>query len=1211
MMGKFKRMGSRHGTLIMSLLLNAFFLIASLVLCRTRFETGVDRDISNLLAGVYSDGALTIPFVNAAFCRAVAWLFRVTNYCVNWYVLICVALSFVSMTALCRMLMRRAGRSKMGFVVCLMVVAWLSRSHYVVFNYVRNAALYTSCGALLLLDGLYSRRGARSWPSIVTGAALVVAGSLLCFRSLWLALPVFALAVICETVAQMRRGRLFARLGERLPAVVALVCCAAIVIGFHFWHARLWQTDPRLSGFAEVYARQQELLAADPPDYNDNRDAIRAAGLSRDDYYLMTRQTFLDRDVYTEEAWDAVAGLQGRRSGFSTSAIVTAARKVVGDLGSDRTALLFWLCAAALLIYYFACTDMRHLPLMLLAALLLVAQCCLDASAAGGPSSAAWYGAAVPLVLLCAYYAILDNHGSPETGRIDPRAVRRIGLVVLAGVCAAVAGLMLSQAWYAVVVPCIALCALIALKRGEPTPPADADDGGRMPFNAYSLRYVACAVLALAGIAALLGQIGAGKADARTYPTDEYSTSIRYAQSRQNTMFLFDRPTVDAMTESGYTSAWQTFDRGSHDNIAFQGGWIGYTPENLGVLERFGVRNPYQSIVTGARTIILEGSEARLKLQYMRKHYTSGVMLDRISGIGKADLYQFNLTEPYIDPLEAVDGQGVIASKIVLARDYEANTVDISGYAYRDGDDSMDANLYMGVVRTDGTEAIFQLNKGLRDGDPEITNGRYGAFHLRINIPKSTRTMSLYYLSPDGQLYRMPVNSLHLRDINNLHFTETLPQRTSINEYELNLKEDSKVYLLFSRVADSDNAMNDGAYWISLFDAEGALIDAYAPGDDPVSAKLEALPAGVYRVTVQAGERYSDTAYDIMAGVVGSRLASNKLYHYTLTLPNQIITRRFNVKKAQRIEFYLDREAPQTPDVPADAPEDEPAGETDGMPVQLIVSGQDGEMLLRLALEDGAASTCGQIDVPEGELYLTIIAPERAVQNVVGIYGSVLHRLDNAGDYEMLDQTFIRNAGFRARRDVAMAFEISHEPDSDGRSEYVVAVHDADCNVIAEMTLNGTDSLQRAFAFLPKGRYHALVTVAESFSDAPYLLTRSEIDTDMHFDEPYAGTLADGADVAYYYIRADEAGTVDVKLRREPGEPGAGRLTMSLYDSKGLLSTLQAGESTQSASQTVRLEPGSYFIAVSRDVEPAEDGGTEARPGLAYELELSRSEDTP
>ena len=95
--------------------INLLFLLICRCFSHMQFGTNDDRDISNLLANVYGgEDGYYIAFVNVFLCKALAALYKITNNAANWYVIISVGVSFISLATASYILMHRQSAFRLG-----------------------------------------------------------------------------------------------------------------------------------------------------------------------------------------------------------------------------------------------------------------------------------------------------------------------------------------------------------------------------------------------------------------------------------------------------------------------------------------------------------------------------------------------------------------------------------------------------------------------------------------------------------------------------------------------------------------------------------------------------------------------------------------------------------------------------------------------------------------------------------------------------------------------------------------------------------------------------------------------------------------------------------------------------------------------------------------------------------------------------------------
>lgn len=130
----------KHREILCALGINLLFLLICRCFSHMQFGTNDDRDISNLLANVYGgEDGYYIAFVNVFLCKALAALYKITNNAANWYVIISVGVSFISLATASYILMHRAKRFPAGAALTNNFCgSAFAESHYMCFSLPRT-----------------------------------------------------------------------------------------------------------------------------------------------------------------------------------------------------------------------------------------------------------------------------------------------------------------------------------------------------------------------------------------------------------------------------------------------------------------------------------------------------------------------------------------------------------------------------------------------------------------------------------------------------------------------------------------------------------------------------------------------------------------------------------------------------------------------------------------------------------------------------------------------------------------------------------------------------------------------------------------------------------------------------------------------------------------------------------------------------------------
>ncbi len=571
-----------HRVVIVSFLLNLCMFVLVVSMRDFCFETNDDRDISNLLADVYGTGqGKYIPFINLIFCEAVSLLFQAFGTACNWYAVLLITLGFLSLVKICRILLQRAKSIYFGFVLAVLFLATVYADYYIQFQFTHYAVLCCSAGCLELADGFYEEEKLRAG-RVLSGILLFVTGSMIRFQAVFFVLPYLGIVWF---------GRMLRREGKQsaaemlciwrrpLTAVFAAVC---LMLGARGFHQYVYAADTALREFNAYNQLRVELLDYGLPDYETNREEFAALGIAEADMECLNHQIFLDPDVFSRKAFQALADKKEQSSSVLQVRNLSAAglKKVFTYIRTDFFLHPHWNAMLLLLVVYMLCAGKENV-LCLAAGTVFGMACMWYFLSVDRMPYRIWCSVMTPLLIFGFYFLARDYGGvNGREKTVIPKALRYYGIVYLSFV-------LLIQ----------------------------------------------------------LGRLGADLRDASAdAATDNYEAIISFADAHPDALILLDRPTVSPLTYHSTVGVLEVPTRGSHRNICYQGGWICRTPANLSVLEQYEGGNPYKAIANGETVYLVDAKSADRVLDYIRRHYDAGAEAETAAYIGEAQIpvYRFS-----------------------------------------------------------------------------------------------------------------------------------------------------------------------------------------------------------------------------------------------------------------------------------------------------------------------------------------------------------------------------------------------------------------------------------------------------------------------------------------------------------------------------------------------------------------------------------------
>lgn len=575
----------KHREILCALGINLLFLLICLCFSHMQFGTNDDRDISNLLANVYGgeDGHY-IAFVNVFLCKALAALYKATDNATNWYVIISVGISFISLTTASYILMHRAKRFPAGAALTIIFVGALCESHYIVFQFTQNAALYVAVGAVLLADMLQKTSRKGKLFRGIGGCVLMLMGSMLRYQSLYFTLPYLAMFAGYEVLFAHKDMPLLSWLKKNWKTLAVMCVSVLVAVGVRTANMAYYRSNPATLDYYEENAMRAELLDYGVPDYDENAEALMALGISREDLDMFANQSYLDKEVFNRDVVEALVGMKSEQSAsYSAVNLKTEAIAAVFQVPDDVRQRQFWLLFFGVVLFLLLCMDWKRF-LLLLGTLVVAFAMMWYFVSVGRMPYRVWYSITAPALLFCIYLGTLSWRKRSVVDQADKNIWTTLG------------GVGHDMGCTLLILTCAAVCVLTICHAAE-------DDTAEI--------------------------------------TDTYQKVIEYAESYPDDFFLLDRPTISRLTYTSTATPFTCFSRTSHQNVCIQGGWVCWTPANLSVLERWGMPNVYQAIGEGAVVYMICTVPPERELAFIQRHYNPNVTMAWVDSVNDLMVYGF------------------------------------------------------------------------------------------------------------------------------------------------------------------------------------------------------------------------------------------------------------------------------------------------------------------------------------------------------------------------------------------------------------------------------------------------------------------------------------------------------------------------------------------------------------------------------------------
>ena len=266
-----------------SLAINLAVLLFVLAFTEVLYETNDDFAISRMI----SDGYPYCRFVNYFMCRILIFIQEFFAE-INVYMLSQIIAGFVSFTVFVKVLLDRRDNYT-EIILAVMLVAFFSVDHYSSIQFTKTAAVLMTAGLIWAVDN-YTHE--RTVPVFIAAFLLYYAGVAFRARGMFPAIGYAASYMIVWWTINHRE--VFAK--ERLPKEAGLIALILVILfvpyGIDAASDRINEGTPELK-YSREYQEERALITDYPlMDFEDNREAYDAIGISENDIYLIDRWVF-------------------------------------------------------------------------------------------------------------------------------------------------------------------------------------------------------------------------------------------------------------------------------------------------------------------------------------------------------------------------------------------------------------------------------------------------------------------------------------------------------------------------------------------------------------------------------------------------------------------------------------------------------------------------------------------------------------------------------------------------------------------------------------------------------------------------------------------------------------------------------------------------------------------------------------------------------
>lgn len=294
---------TKRKNLLLAIGFNLIFLILAIVVCDVKYEVSDDFVMASVLSGAYGNEYNPhMMFVNVIWGYLLMPFYKLVPI-VSWYLVSLLGLCFCSFTAVTYMLLERLDRA-VAMMLSMLFIAFFSNDAYILVQFTKVAALAVMSGSVVLLWGLFYGEGKRKI-EVVVGGLLVIAGSMIRFKTIYMAGGFILIIVIFESIKMIKTARKN-RSSQIIKSAVIGAALIGVVFGLRVVDGYSYSSDSSYKYYKQYSTARAGVI--DWPDYGYEaiKDVCDEADISEHDYYMMRTWNFADNDVFNLEAMEDV-----------------------------------------------------------------------------------------------------------------------------------------------------------------------------------------------------------------------------------------------------------------------------------------------------------------------------------------------------------------------------------------------------------------------------------------------------------------------------------------------------------------------------------------------------------------------------------------------------------------------------------------------------------------------------------------------------------------------------------------------------------------------------------------------------------------------------------------------------------------------------------------------------------------------------------------
>ncbi len=344
----------KHESLFLAIAVNLFFLILLSLSVGVAYELSDDWFFAKNIANGNYDYTFCSYFI-----QILTGVVQKVIYPINAFMLLQIIFGFVSLTAVCYVLLDTFG-IKRGFMLAMAVECVFAINAYSAVTFTKTAALLAVAGGLMMLWAYHNKKHIGY---SIFGIILILLGSFYRFKIFYSVLAVFACCVLALIISKTRKP-FFKSLLEVLKEVltlktVSLVAAMLIVVfSCNFISKAVIYSGEGMDYYKTYGPLRSAVVDYSIPLYESAPEKYQEVGMSENDYNMLINWYFDDEGYSDVETLEHVVAMQDeeQKSAGALKLVISNAyyefMKIFEMAPEGILIIAYLVIAAAILILY-------------------------------------------------------------------------------------------------------------------------------------------------------------------------------------------------------------------------------------------------------------------------------------------------------------------------------------------------------------------------------------------------------------------------------------------------------------------------------------------------------------------------------------------------------------------------------------------------------------------------------------------------------------------------------------------------------------------------------------------------------------------------------------------------------------------------------------------------------------------------------------------